>query len=190
MARRIQNQISKNDFGAEDDLDICGFSSESITAGQCISSFSFDDDFIKETRTIITANTKNINNVGTSPIISNDALNFTIDLDSDQTTNSSGASNNKSTSKFNATTISNNQITLDKNNILEENRKAPVINGMIPPINGEYLDTKRTYMLRASTVRKVNELKSIHPELNTYVSTIVDLAITHYYEHIINGGKQ
>lgn len=42
-------------------------------------------------------------------------------------------------------------------------------------------------MLRASTVRKINELKSIHPELNTYVSTIVDIAIAHYYDHIVNG---
>ena len=45
-------------------------------------------------------------------------------------------------------------------------------------------------MLRASTVRKINELKSINSELNTYVSTIVDLAIARYYEHIINGGSQ
>lgn len=46
-------------------------------------------------------------------------------------------------------------------------------------------------MLRASTVRKINELKSIHPDLNTYVSTIVDLAIAHYYNYIVNeGGNQ
>lgn len=84
-----------------------------------------------------------------------------------------------------ATNISSN----DK--ILTDNRKASVANGMAPPINGEFLDTKRTYMLRASTVRKINELKSIHPDLNTYVSTIVDLAIAHYYNHIVNeGGKQ
>jgi hypothetical protein len=38
---------------------------------------------------------------------------------------------------------------------------------------------------------KINELKSIHPDLNTYVSTVVDLAIDHYYNHIINeDGKQ
>ena len=43
-------------------------------------------------------------------------------------------------------------------------------------------------MLRSSTVRKLNELKSIHPDLNTYVSTLVDLAIAHYYDHIINEG--
>jgi hypothetical protein len=71
-------------------------------------------------------------------------------------------------------------------NDLEDNRKTPIVNGMAPPIDGEYLGVKRTYILRASTVRKINELKSIHPDLNTYVSTIVDLAIAHYYEHIVN----
>lgn len=61
---------------------------------------------------------------------------------------------------------------------------------MAPPIDGEYLDIKRTYMLRASTFRKINELKSIHPEINTYVSSIIDIAIAHYYNHIINEGRK
>ena len=40
-------------------------------------------------------------------------------------------------------------------------------------------------------LENLNELKSIHPDLNTYVSTIVDLAIAHYYDHIVNeGGTQ
>ena len=194
MARRKQNQIPKNDFAAEEDLDVCGFTSELIATGECISSFSFDDDSINETKPYVTTNTENKSNLDTSSTIANDTENFTIGPDNEQTPNSSVGSNNISTSstndKFNNTTISNNQITLNKNNSLEDNRKAPVVNGMAPPINGEYLDIKRTYMLRDSTVRKVNELKSIHPELNTYVSTIVDLAIAHYYEHIINGGSQ
>ena len=53
---------------------------------------------------------------------------------------------------------------------------------------GKYLVVKRTYMLRSSNVRKLNELKSINHDLNTYVSTIVDIAIAHYYEHIVNQG--
>lgn len=60
---------------------------------------------------------------------------------------------------------------------------------MTPHIDGEYLNVKRTYMLRTSTVRKINELKSIHLDLNTYVSTIVDLAIAHYYNNIVNEGS-
>lgn len=81
--------------------------------------------------------------------------------------------------------------TSNNNNLLTDNRRTPIVNGCAPPIDGEFLDVKRTYMLRASTVRKINELKSIHPELNTYVSTIVDIAIAHYYDHIVNeGGMQ
>ena len=194
MARKKQNKIPKSDFDAEEDLDVCGFTSEQLATGDCISSFSFDDDLIDENKIDVTTNTENINSIGSSSNIANDNVDITIDLYNDQTLNSSVASNNNSTSntndKFNNTTIPINQITLDKNNLLEDNRKAPVVNGMAPPINGEYLDIKRTYMLRASTVRKINELKSIHPELNTYVSTIVDLAIAHYYEYIINGGGQ
>ena len=153
MARRKQNKIPKSDFDAEEDVDICSFTSEPIVTGECISSFSFDDDFIN-----------------------NDTMNFNIGSTDEQIV-STNPLNNKDTS--------------NKNNLLNDNRKAPIVNGIAPPINGEHLDVKRTYMLRASTVRKINELKSIHPELNTYVSTIVDLAIAHYYEYIANeGGTQ
>ncbi|MDS0527833.1 hypothetical protein NNC19_19250 [Clostridium sp. SHJSY1] len=65
-----------------------------------------------------------------------------------------------------------------------DNRKTLGANGAAPPIDGEPLNVKRTYMLRASTVRKLNELKSINPDLNTYVSSIVDIAISEYYNSI------
>jgi hypothetical protein len=162
MVIRKQNKLPKNDFAAEEDVDVCGFTSEPIATGDCISSFSFDDDFINESKTDVTTNNKNKINIDTSS-------NGTID--------------------FNISSITDLNTT-NQTNLLEDNRKVAVVNGMAPPINGEYLDIKRTYMLRASTVRKVNELKSIHPELNTYVSTIVDLAIAHYYEHILSGGSQ
>ncbi|AWK51074.1 hypothetical protein DIC82_08625 [Clostridium beijerinckii] len=175
MARRKQNEIPKNDFAAEEDLDVCSFTSEPIVTGECISSFSFDDDSINETKPDVTTNIENKSNVDTTSNIVNETVDFNISYTNEQSI-SSTPSNNKSKS--------------NKNNLLNDNRKAPIVNGMAPPINGEYLDIKRTYMLRASTVRKINELKSIHPELNAYVSTIVDLAIAHYYEHIINGGSQ
>jgi len=162
MARRKQNKLPKNDFAAEEDVDVCGFTTEPIATGDCISSFSFDDDFINESKTDVTTNNENKINIDTS---SNGTIDFNI---------------------FSITDLN----TTNQTNLLEDNRKVAVVNGMTPPINGECLDIKRTYMLRASTVRKVNELKSIHPELNTYVSTIVDLAIAHYYEHIISGGSQ
>ncbi len=44
-------------------------------------------------------------------------------------------------------------------------------------------------MLRSSTVRKLNELKSIHPDINVCVSTIVDIALEHYYKYITKEGS-
>lgn len=161
MSKRKQNEPPKNDFAPDENEEILGFTSEPIASGQCISSFSFDDDVDAENITVTNAN--------------NDSS-----LESNNTTPNISY-NNKSTSE-NSTIVSNNKI-------LEDNRKASVANGMAPPIDGEFLDTKRTYMLRSSTVRKINELKSIHPDLNAYVSTIVDLAIARYYNYIVNEGR-
>ena len=166
MAKKKTSTLPKNDFAPEEELDISGFTSEPIAVGDCISSFSFDDDSIEE---VSISSDKN-NAIAISPEVTK-----TMNFDSSYVNNKYG------------------QITVTSadRNILEDNRKTPIANGMAPPINGEYLDTKRTYMLRNSTVRKLNELKSIHPEINTYVSTIVDMAIAHYYNYIINeGGKQ
>lgn len=163
MAKKKQNEPPKNDFAPDENEEMLGFTSGPIIAGNCISSFSFDDNVAAEDITINNTNDySSLEFRNVEPSISyNNKATFSNDTD---------ASNDK---------------------ILTDNRKASAANGMAPPINGEFLDTKRTYMLRASTVRKINELKSIHPDLNTYVSTIVDLAIAHYYNYIVNeGGNQ
>jgi len=56
--------------------------------------------------------------------------------------------------------------------------------GITPPVNGEYFDTRRTFTFRKSTVRKLNELKANHPDINVYLNTIVDNAVCHYYDCI------
>lgn len=157
MAKKKTPAPPKNDFSAEEELDVCGFSSNPIITGECITSFSFDDVSADE-------NPESVLNLLNNNIVTSE-------------------STSTKTIDFNNTT--NNK------DILTDNRKASIVNGCAPPIDGEYLNVKRTYMLRSSTVRKLNELKSINYDLNTYVSTIVDLAIAHYYNHIINeGGKQ
>ena len=163
MAKRKQSEPPQNDFAPDENEEILSFTSEPIAVGQCISSFSFDEDTMEDNITVTNTNNYSfLESNNTAPIIS---------------------SNNKATSA-NDTNVSNDKF-------LTDNRKTSVANGMAPPIDGEFLDTKRTYMLRASTVRKINELKSIHPDLNTYVSTIVDFAINHYYNYIVNEcGKQ
>ena len=59
--------------------------------------------------------------------------------------------------------------------------------GLTPPINGEHYTVKRTYAMRPSTVRKLNALKAEHPDVNVLFNTIVDMAISHYYDYIFNG---
>ena len=63
-------------------------------------------------------------------------------------------------------------------------RIKPLSNGATPILDDEIPTIKRSYTLRVSTIRKLNELKSLHPVLNVCVSTIVDSALDHYYNYI------
>jgi hypothetical protein len=58
--------------------------------------------------------------------------------------------------------------------------------GLTPPINGEHFTVKRSYAMRPSTVRKLNALKTEHPDVNVLFNTIVDMALSHYYNYIFN----
>lgn len=76
--------------------------------------------------------------------------------------------------------------TSNKNTFTLDNIYIPTCHGAIPSIDDELPDTKRCYVLRSSTVRKINEIKNNHSSLNVCVSTIVDLAVSHYYDCIKN----
>lgn len=70
-------------------------------------------------------------------------------------------------------------------------RIKPLSNGATPILDDEVPTIKRSYTLRPSTIRKLNELKSLHPVINVCVSTIVDAALDHYYNYITKeGGTQ
>lgn len=60
-------------------------------------------------------------------------------------------------------------------------RKLSIVNGVTPPIDGEKLEYKRCYMLRFSTLKKLEQIKAMHPDI-VYVSSIVDMAINHYFD--------
>ena len=83
-------------------------------------------------------------------------------------------------------------IPLPSNNTLLDNRKGKsTANGITPPIDGEYFNIKRGYCMRKSTVVMLNELKASHPNINVYMNSIVDAAISHYYNFITKeGGSQ
>lgn len=41
---------------------------------------------------------------------------------------------------------------------------------------------RKTYIIKATTVKMLNELKVNHPNVNVRISKLVDNAIRHYYE--------
>ena len=58
--------------------------------------------------------------------------------------------------------------------------------GKTPSINGEAFEHTRTYMFRLSTIRLLNKLKAVDPDVNIYLSTIIDNAILHYADYVFN----
>ena len=157
MSGKRAAKIPKNDF-EYDEGEICGFTSEAPIAGDCISSFSFDDD-------------SDINIIQTN----SDCKSNNTAIQEDPKTNT--ASTITSNFENNITNSIERKNTLSSTKELFDNRRTPLPNGAAPAIDGETPTIKRSYTLRSSTIRKINELKSIHPDINVCVSTIVDIAI-------------
>ena len=171
MGKNKKDEIPKSDFEVNESQDLlCFDSSENL--GECVATFNFG------------------NSSDSDIDITSDNFSNTLSVNNTETNNIEEDKNNKS----NNTDSNNNEINKSNSNITEplfDNRTTPIANGAAPLIYGEVPDIKRTYMLRSSTVRKLNELKSIHPDINVCVSTIVDIAIDHYYKYITKeGGSQ
>ena len=58
-----------------------------------------------------------------------------------------------------------------------------------PTIDGEEFDVKRTYMMRKSTVRMLNQLKGMSEDVDIHMSTILDIVIRDYYMRAVDGSK-
>ncbi|MBN1075026.1 hypothetical protein DVV91_11810 [Clostridium botulinum] len=165
MARKKEFKIDKDDIAYEEEVEECCFTDYIPNGENSIQLFSFEDDLDTES--------KSINNNSNLILETTEEVNKKIE-----------SSSNNSDNKTNNNTLKNNN--LKSNALLFDNRKTPIANGAAPSIDGEAANIKRSYTLRKSTVRKINELKSIHPNINVCVSTIVDIAIAYYHEHIIN----
>lgn len=175
MGRKKNDEIPKSDFDVNESQDLLSFDSEA-DLGECVASFSFcnnADNYLcassigidkDESSVCVPNNTTEIKNLEEGLLLS--------------------ATTNVSSDNIEAINTSSS----NTNNDLFDNRTIPIANGATPILDGELPDVKRTYTLRASTVRKVNELKSIHPDINACVSTIVDRALEHYYKHITEEG--
>ena len=92
------------------------------------------------------------------------------------------------TAKSNAAsnTTNNNVNSTEKNTTSSgafDMRRLSLVNGLTPPIDGEKLEHKRSYVLRFSTLKKLEQMKAMHPDI-VYVSSIVDMAINYYFDSI------
>lgn len=166
VANKKSSQIPKSDFDINENEHLFTFTDEAISDGKCIVEFTFDS------HEDLSSNTNSSN----------------ADIDEKQIYSSNNTNSNILTS-------STHNISEDKcvqiNNYAEklfDNRTIPIPNGAAPSINNEIPTVRRSYIFRASTIRKLNELKSIHPDINACVSTIVDVALEHYYTYITKEG--
>ena len=185
MVRKKNDEIPKSDFEVNESQDLlCFDSTENL--GECIAAFSFGNS--SDSDLDITPNNLYINNNDTNNIKEDKTMVLNDNFNSNSTEEKTIVSNNKPSS-IHINDINN--LSDDKYQALFDNRTTPVANGAAPLIKGQVPDIKRTYMLRTSTVRKLNELKSLHPDINVCVSTIVDIALDHYYKYITEeGGSQ
>ena len=176
MGKKKNDEIPKSDFDVKESQDLLSFDSEA-DLGECVASFSFCDNANSN------SNTSSFNADEEAKLIKTN----TTEIKNTEKRFFSSETNSISSNTETAIAISNN--TESQN--LFDNRTIPIANGATPILDGETPDVKRTYTLRASTVRKVNELKGIHPDINACVSTIVDRALERYYKYITEeGGTQ
>jgi hypothetical protein len=62
----------------------------------------------------------------------------------------------------------------------------PSQKGATPAVDGEDFTLARSYKLRPSTMKKLNEIKARNANVNVYLNTIVDEAISFYYQHLFS----
>ena len=89
-----------------------------------------------------------------------------------------------------ASNISKDEKIYNSGPILDNRKLKKEVNGRTPPVDGEPFDINRSYKLRRSTARMLNEIKSIHPDVNVYMNTIVDTALRHYYNYLFNKNEK
>ena len=93
--------------------------------------------------------------------------------------------NIKSAHNFNISQDNNSSTNNKTSSIEPQNLSAsPVqkIRGLTPKINGEAFDVKRCYQFRASTIKKLNQLKGESDNINIYLNEIIDAAICFYHD--------
>ena len=78
----------------------------------------------------------------------------------------------------------NNVLNEEKLNINSDNR----MKSRVPILEDEEFLIRKSFSVRESTAQMLNELKFLHPNVNIRLNVIIDSAIRHYHEYIIEKG--
>ena len=91
------------------------------------------------------------------------------------------SAHNFNSSQVNIST-NNGTITTEPQNLSAS--QIQKIRGLTPKIDGESFDIKRCYQFRASTIKKLNQLKGESDNINIYLNEIIDAAICFYHDSV------
>lgn len=83
-------------------------------------------------------------------------------------------------------TKTNDDINYKSKSMNLPNTQVQKVRGLTPSINGEAFDIKRCYQFRASTIKKLNQLKGESDNINIYLNEIIDAAICYYHDAVFN----
>ncbi|ERK29192.1 hypothetical protein [Clostridium intestinale] len=75
----------------------------------------------------------------------------------------------------------------DKGNVISKRIR---LNARTPKIDGEEFEVTRSYKLRPSTAKMLNEIKGMHSNVNIHMNTIIDSAIRYYYGNLKSGNLE
>ena len=167
MRRKKGLTIDPNDICYEEPCEEIDFEDPSKIKGTLVEGFSFTEDVVTfapkaTTVSLIETNKPNIN--------------------------LPNAKESKSTSTHKTSSNTNHFKSTERNTTSSgafDMRRLSLVNGLTPPIDGEKLEHKRSYVLRFSTLKKLEQMKAMHPDI-VYVSSIVDMAINYYFDSLEN----
>ena len=181
MSKNKGFTIPKDDLCYEEDIEEIGFEDYLPSSNNSTSIFTFTNETNNK---LVHTNSPNNSNQSTSKLV-NHNQNTTQATYANQLVH---PNQNTAPNTYNNELVHpiSNTTTLTPDIDIFDNRTLPFANGSAPSINGEKPTLKRTYKLRPTTIKKLNELVAIHSDPNTYVSTIVDIAIEFYYDFIKN----
>lgn len=164
--KKLSSTVESLDMCEDEDI---GFFEGDVDFGTAIASFNFGN--VKETSS----------KALTEPILNAPAV-PTVVCTSAPCTPAESAANKQGTTS----------IMLNSSNSPAVQRSSPSKTlgiGSTPMIDGEAFSIKRGYQFRPSTIRKLHELRALHPDINAYINTIIDEAITHYYNYVLSQRK-